>query len=169
MRTFTRLGTFCSLIAGMHGAAFACGASYDPATAAASVPCFDVPMEARSSSVSLQSSGTNAFVVSTVQAFTLAEPVAAKLHILTSPTPTAIVTGFYSPCGGGSVSKPTFVRTGNTIDIRIKMRVPSVRDWTCEASPWAMRPFAEAVRLVTVDDPQSQTYSVNGAPVDPLF
>jgi hypothetical protein len=169
MRLFTQFATCCSLLAGMHGLAFACGASYDPATAAASVPCFDVPMEARSSSVSLQSSGTNAFVVSTGQTFTLADPVMAKLHILTSPTPTAIVTGFYSPCAGGSVSKPTFVRTGNTIDIRIKLRVPSVRDWTCEASPWAMRPFAEAVRLVTVNDLQAQTYSVNGAPVEPIF
>jgi hypothetical protein len=32
-----------------------------------------------------------------------------------------------------------------------------------------MRPFAEAVRLVTVNDPQSQTYSVNGAPVETIF
>ena len=160
---------FCFLLAGMNGAASACGASYDPATGIAAVPCFDVPLQGTSSSVRLQSNGANSFLTSTVQAYAVVDPVIAKLHILTSPTPTAIVTGFYSPCGGGSVSKPTFVVTGNTVDIRIKMRVPSVRDWTCEASPWAMRPFAEAVRLVTVGNPQGQTYTVNGTPIEPLF
>jgi hypothetical protein len=169
MFTFTRLALLCCLLAGMNGAVSACSTSYDPAAGVASVPCFDVPLEGRSSSVRLQSGGTNAFVLSIVEPLSLADPVIAKLHILTSPTPTAIVTGFYSPCGGGSISRPTFVRTGSTIDIRVKARVPSVRDWSCEASPWAMRPFAEAVRLVAVGDPQSQNYSVNGTPVEPLF
>ena len=169
MHTSIRLAMFCLLLAGMNGAASACGASYDPATGIASVPCFDVPLEGRSSSVRLQSSGPNSFVMSTVQASTPVDPVIAKLHILTSPTPTAIVTGFYSPCGGGNVSEPTFVVSGNTVDIRLKFRVPSVRDWSCEASPWAMRPFAEAVRLVTVSNPQGQTYTVNGTPVEPVF
>ena len=168
MRTFARFVTFCSLAAGIHSAAFACGASYNAATGAASVPCFDSALEGRSSSVLLQSSGSNTFVLSTTDELTVADPVIAELRILTSPTPTAILTGFYAACGG-SVSKPTFTRIGNNVDIRVKMRLPSTRDWACEAGPWAMRPFAEAIRLVTLSDPQTQTYSVNGRSIEPVF
>ena len=132
------------------------------------MPCFDVPLEGRSSSVLLQSSGQNAFVLSTTQAFTVADPVIAELRILTSPAPTAIVTGFYNACGG-SVAKPTFTRVGDAVDIRVKMRLPSARDLACEGGPWAMRPFAEAIRLVAVTDAGTQTYTVNGRAVLPGF
>jgi hypothetical protein len=169
MRTFARLVMFCSLTGGIHSAAFACGASYDPATRAASVPCFDVAAEGRSSGISLQGSGANAFAISTAQQFTLADPVIAEVRILSTPTPTAIVTGFYRTCGGGSVSTPTITRTGSSVDIRVKMRVAAVPDFACEARTSAVQPFAEAVRLFSVSNPATQSYSVNGKPVEPVF
>jgi hypothetical protein len=170
MRTLIRLALFCCSILGMNAAVFACGASYDPVTGLASVPCVDVAAEGKSFSVSLQAAGANV-TVTAAREFNLLDPVLPELRILLNGngafSPTAVVTGFYSPCGGGSFSRATFSRTDNNVDIRVKIRVPALPDVTCTSQ--ALQPFAEAVGLFVPADPRTQTYSVNGQRVTPVF
>jgi hypothetical protein len=172
MRPFVQLIVFCSLIAGMRSSVAACDVSYDPTAGIASVPCIDVAGEARSLAVFLQATGADTVAVTAVTEFTLADPVIAELRVdVTGFAPTAIVTGFYATCGGGTVSRPTITRVGDNIDVRVKMRVPVVRDLDCEATARALQPFAEAVRFpfLVIDDLRTKIYSINGNRVLPVF
>ena len=167
--SFTRAIAFCAFIAAIIGNAAACDALYNPVTGIATVPCVDAAGDHQSFSVTLQNTGPNTFAVTGVQEFTLADPVIAELRIITSPALTAVVSGFYAACGGGNVSQGSFSRTGDNVDIRVKMRVPPTRDPVCEASAGALQPFAQAVPFFVGTDPRTQTYSVNGTRVIPVF
>ena len=107
--------------------------------------------------------GLNAkFIHMAAEEFTAEKPTITGLRILLTPSPAAVVFGTYASGCVTTYPRPSYVESGNNIDIRVMGRKPTGA--MCTA---VMGPFVEAVSLAGVGNPASRTYSVNGVPIVP--
>ncbi len=155
------------LMSGMHTAALACETRYDPATKIAVIPCVGIVGGTQVFGVRLEWTGGNNYVAIGSGEYGLVNPQVNSLKILTTPIPVAIIFGQYSDGCGSAYRRPSFVQTGNHIDISLKAQFPLPSDlFNCSA---ASVPFAEVVKLPSSASSQMHTYSVNGQGITPSF
>ncbi len=166
MRKFTCFFAIGFLLGGAHGAALACDASYDTTAQVAWLPCVGIQGGTQVFSVSLAWTGGNNYVLTSSEEYGVENPRADSLKIITSPLPVAIVFGHYSSGCFSAYGSPSYVLTGNNIDIRVKARYSLRSDIACTQ---ALVPFAELVTLPLGMDTRSYTYSVNGVSITPGY
>lgn len=154
------------LIGGIHTAAFACESKYDPAAQAAWIPCVRILGGTQVFAVVLEQTGDNNFVLTSSEEYGLANPPVSSLKILITPVPVAIIFGYYPNGCVSAYGRPSFVETGNNIDIRLKARFLRRADIACTQ---AIVPFAEMVSLPDSVNSQTHTYSVNGVSITPSY
>ena len=154
------------LMSGMHTAALACETRYDPATRIAVIPCVGIVGGTQVFAVLLEWTGGNNYVATYSEEYGLRNPSVSSLKILTTPVPVAIIFGQYSSSCLSAYRRPTFVLTGNNIDIQLKAQFSLRTDIACGA---ALVPFAEIVSLPASASTQTYTYSANGVSIAPSF
>jgi hypothetical protein len=161
---FWSLALVC-LLAGLNFEALACEARYDPNTGTAFIPCIAVD-ETRSYHVTLQSTGGNSFVLTGAAEHAFFNPFISSLHLVLGPRPAAVVLGWYPSSCFPPHHRPSAIRTGSHVDIRLKAQYWVFPDFGCTG---ALVPFAEAVNFDFLDNPTDLTYSVNGVVIVPTF
>jgi hypothetical protein len=147
-----------------------CDVTYDSRNNSLSIPCLNIFGDTNSYAAFLRDTGGLKFSVEgRVQEWDLVDPDVSSLRIVTAPIPIAVIVGESHRTACWFLHhRPTFVQSGNNIDIQIKLRIPgapliSIAD--CALPP----PFAEAVHLVGVTNPMAHTYSINGIAIAPNF
>jgi hypothetical protein len=168
MPKFIRLFVIGCLGSGIHNAAFACEAQFSPQISFLTIPCITVVGDTKLYSAALQEIGDSNFAVRNILPLDLENPRVISLRVLTTPLPIAVIVAAPDGACPSSYEQPTFVQTGNNIDIRFRMRVQGepVRSITdCALPP----PVAQAVHLLGLTNPTAHTYSVNGASIAPNF
>jgi hypothetical protein len=105
---------------------------------------------------------SGSLMVAAAEEFTVEKPTITGLRILLTPSPAAVIFGTYSSGCITTYPRPSFVESGNNIDIRVTGRKPAGA--MCTA---VMGPFVEAVSLAMVSNPANRTYSINGVSIVP--